>query len=52
MPVIEIRDLKKHFGKIQTVRAIDGVSFEVEKGEIFGLVKEILRLKIFRNICF
>lgn len=34
-PVIQIRNLKKYFGK---VRAIDGISFEVGKGEIFGFL--------------
>ena len=33
MPVIEIKNLTKHFGK---VKAVDGISFAVEKGEIFG----------------
>jgi len=33
--VIKIKDLKKHFGK---VRAVDGISFDVEKGEIFGFL--------------
>ncbi len=32
---IEVRDLIKDFGKI---RAVDGVSFEVSEGEIFGLI--------------
>lgn len=35
MAVIEFKNLKKYFGK---TRAIDGVSFEVEKGEIFGFL--------------
>lgn len=35
MSVIEVRDLKKHFGK---THAVDGISFEVEKGEIFGFL--------------
>jgi ABC-2 type transport system ATP-binding protein len=30
---IRVKNLKKHFGKI---RAVDGISFAVEKGEIFG----------------
>jgi ABC-2 type transport system ATP-binding protein len=33
--VIEIKNLKKYFGK---VHAVDGVSFEVKKGEIFGFL--------------
>ncbi len=35
MNVIEVKNLKKHFGKI---RALDGVSFNVQKGEIFGFL--------------
>lgn len=34
--IIEVRDLKKHFGK--KVKAVDGISFNVEKGEIFGFL--------------
>jgi ABC-2 type transport system ATP-binding protein len=30
---IRVKDLRKHFGK---TRAVDGISFEVNKGEIFG----------------
>jgi len=33
--VIEIKGLKKHFGK---VRAVDGIDLSVEKGEIFGFL--------------
>jgi len=33
--VIEIKGLKKHFGK---VHAVDGVSFEVKAGEVFGFL--------------
>jgi ABC-2 type transport system ATP-binding protein len=33
--VIEVEDLVKHYGD---VRAVDGVSFSVEEGEIFGLL--------------
>jgi len=33
--IIEIKDLKKHFGK---VRAVDGLTFEVAEGEIFGFI--------------
>lgn len=33
--IIEVEDLVKHYGK---VRAVDGVSFGVEEGEIFGLL--------------
>lgn len=35
MPAIEIKNLTKHFGK---VRAVDGISFVVEKSEIFGFL--------------
>jgi ABC-2 type transport system ATP-binding protein len=33
--IIEVQDLVKHYGK---VTAVDGVSFSVEKGEIFGFL--------------
>lgn len=33
--MIEVRDLKKRYGKKQ---AVDGVSFDVKKGEIFGIL--------------
>ncbi|TSC92557.1 MAG: antibiotic transport system ATP-binding protein, partial [Candidatus Berkelbacteria bacterium Licking1014_85] len=35
MIVIQINNLKKHFGKI---KALDGVDFEVNEGEIFGFL--------------
>jgi ABC-2 type transport system ATP-binding protein len=35
MNAIEVKNLKKHFGK---VKALDGVSFEVGKGEVFGFL--------------
>ena len=35
MSVIEIKNLKKYFGKI---KAVDDISFDVEKGEIFGFL--------------
>ncbi|MFI5254224.1 MAG: ABC transporter ATP-binding protein [Candidatus Limnocylindrales bacterium] len=34
-PVIRVRDLRKHYGD---VRAVDGISFDVARGEIFGLL--------------
>jgi ABC-2 type transport system ATP-binding protein len=34
-PVIEVRDLQKRYGD---VRAVDGVSFDVAPGEVFGLL--------------
>ncbi len=44
--IIEIVDLKREFivtkgwvnSKIEVVKAVDGISFEVKKGEIFGLL--------------
>jgi len=33
--VVNVQDLRKHYGK---VRAVDGLSFTVEKGEIFGML--------------
>ena len=38
---IEVKDLKKHFiGKksFNDVKAVDGISFQVKKGELFGLL--------------
>ena len=35
MSVIDVRDLRKYYGK---TRAVDGVSFTIEKGEIFGFL--------------
>ena len=47
-PLMEVRDLVKHFpirkGLLQrqvgAVRAVDGVSFDVKRGETLGLVGE------------
>ena len=35
MPAITVRDLRKHYGDI---RAVDGVSFEVDEGEVYALL--------------
>jgi ABC-2 type transport system ATP-binding protein len=34
-PAIEVRDLRKSYGPLEAVR---GISFEVERGEVFGLL--------------
>ncbi|MEA2677672.1 MAG: type transport system ATP-binding protein, partial [Chloroflexota bacterium] len=34
-PVISVTDLRRHYGE---VKAVDGVTFEVHKGEVFGLL--------------
>lgn len=40
--LLEIRNLKKHFnvGHKQTLKAVDGLTFDIYKGETFGLVGE------------
>ena len=35
MSAIKVENISKSFGK---VRALDGISFEVERGELFGLI--------------
>jgi len=35
MPAVEVMDLRKSFGE---VRAVDGVTFDVEEGSVFGLL--------------
>jgi len=34
-PAIDVRNLKKHYGAVEAVR---GISFDVQRGEIFGLI--------------
>nr|WP_263327581.1 oligopeptide/dipeptide ABC transporter ATP-binding protein [Neobacillus sp. Marseille-Q6967] len=40
--LLEVRQLKKHFdlGKKQILKAVDGISFHINKGETFGIVGE------------
>ncbi|MDE2994604.1 MAG: ATP-binding cassette domain-containing protein, partial [Chloroflexota bacterium] len=46
-PLLQVKDLVKHFpvrgsrfGRGPVVRAVDGVSFHIRRGETFGLVGE------------
>jgi peptide/nickel transport system ATP-binding protein len=44
-PILSVRDLKahfrtEHFGVKRYVKAVDGISFEVKRGEIYGLAGE------------
>ena len=40
--LLEVRDLRKHFqiGRRTMLKAVDGISLEIKKGETFGLVGE------------
>ena len=41
VPILEVNDLKKHYGaKGAVVRAVDGISFHVDRGETLSIVGE------------
>jgi len=41
-PILQVKNLKRHFnvGRNEVLRAVDGVTFDVQKGETLGLVGE------------
>ncbi|MDS8740844.1 ABC transporter ATP-binding protein, partial [Streptococcus pneumoniae] len=40
--LLSVQELKRHFdlGKDTTLKAVDGISFDIKRGETFGLVGE------------
>lgn len=40
-PLLQVKNLKTHFfSEDRVVRSVDGVDFDVKRGEIFGIVGE------------
>ena len=40
-PVLQVKDLTMHYQtRLGTVKAVDGISFELARGEVLGLVGE------------
>jgi ABC-2 type transport system ATP-binding protein len=37
-PVLDVRDLRRSYGRFKRVEAVRGVSFAVQRGQIFGLI--------------
>ncbi len=59
MPLLSVRDLRTHFFSAgRVIRALDGVSFDIAEGEVFGIVgetgcgKSVTALSILRLIPF
>ena len=46
--LLEIKDLKKHFamGRNTILKAVDGITFDIYRGETFGLVGRVRLWKI------